>query len=147
MGDGVTDAPTPSEFDVELVSGRYLNVTAPDPTRIALEDIATPLAKECRYGGACAGFYSVAEHAVLVASKLRKMGEPLSLQLAGLHHDDAEFVLCDIQRPAKLALRSIDGHAGYTVLTQRLDWAIWRAFGQVWRMRDLHHSTASAFSS
>lgn len=124
----------PTEFEVELVSGEYLDVTMPDLARITLNDIATPLAKECRYGGACEGFYSVAEHAVLVASKLRKMGEPIEMQFAGLHHDDAEFVLKDLQRPAKLALRSLDGHEGYRELTRRLDDAIWLTFAVVSQM-------------
>jgi len=144
----MTDAPTPGQFEVELVSGRYLDVTAPDPDAIGLLDIALPLARECRYGGACRGFYSVAEHAVLVASKLRKIGAPLALQLAGLHHDDAEFVLCDMQRPAKLALASLGDGEGYRELTRRLDEAIWRALAclpkgsprlPLWSRADLHH--------
>jgi hypothetical protein len=160
----VTEYATPGEFDVELATGgfrgKYLNVTYPE-TPLHLEDIATPLSKDCRYGGACKGFYSVAEHAVLVASKLRKIGAPVQMQMAGLHHDDAEFALRDIQRPVKLAKRWLlaswfkglahlssptdpDAH-----LTNLLDLAIWQSIahdsespevGPLWRLEDLHAS-------
>lgn len=143
---------TPTVFEVELASGRYLDVTNPDSRAITLDDIATPLAKECRYGGACAGFYSVAEHAVLVASKLRKLGAPVALQLAGLHHDDAEFVLKDIQRPAKLALQSLGDQHGYRTLTADLDAAIHLALAvrkspsvePLWEVTHLHHPFVKA---
>lgn len=120
---------TPREFEVELASGRYFDVTNPDWTVLELDDIATALSKECRYGGACKGFYSVAEHAVLVSDKLRRLGAPLRLQFAGLHHDDPEWCLKDLQRPVKLALRSMQGAAAYADLTERLEEAIWLAFG------------------
>lgn len=123
----MTAVVVPGEFDVELVSGRYLDVRNPDHHAITLDDIAIPLAKTCRYGGSCAGFFSVAEHAVLVARKLRRLGASLPLQFAGLHHDDAEFCLSDIQRPVKLALRSMSTVDPDRELTKRLDRAIWRA--------------------
>lgn len=137
---------TPTEFEVELPSGLYLDVTEPDPRQITVEDLATNLSKECRYGGACRGFYSVAEHAVLVASKLRKLGAPLSMQLAGLHHDDAEAVLKDVQRPAKLALQHFGDGEAYRELTRRLDFAVWMALAvtradyspALWSLEELH---------
>src|SRR5665213_1947579 len=127
----------PTAFEVERTSGRYFDVTAPDHHALTLNDIAEPPAKTCRYGGACQGYLSVAEHAVLVAQKLGRLGAPVSLQLAGLHHDDPEFCLSDIQRPVKLALRDLLNHRRpatpdpYEVVTKRLEHAIWRAFGQV----------------
>jgi len=140
----------PREFEVELASGNYLDMVTPDSSAITLDDIATPLAKECRYGGACRGFYSVAEHAVLVAMKLRELGVPLRLQFAGLHHDDAEAFLSDIQRPAKLALREYGDGGGYAVLTDDLDHAVQRALAwtplhrlgdpPLWYVEDLHYS-------
>lgn len=137
---------TPGEHEVELVSGRYFDLDNPDPAALRLDDIATPLAKECRYGGACWGHYSVAEHAVLVASKLRKIGAPLSMQMAGLHHDDAEFVTKDVQRPAKMWLRAhTSGADAYRDLTARMDATIWRALAftaespiPLWSVEDLH---------
>lgn len=129
----------PELFDVELASGAYFNVVQPDHRALTLNDIAEPLAKTVRYGGACRGYFSVAEHAVLVALKLRRLGAPVSLQLAGLHHDDPEFCLSDIQRPVKLALRALAADLvdmegwptdPYAVITRKLEHAIWRAFGQ-----------------
>lgn len=140
----------PTTFEVELTSGAYFDVTAPDHHALTLNDIAEPLAKTCRYGGACKGYLSVAEHAVLVALKLRRLGAPVSLQLAGLHHDDPEFCLSDIQRPVKLALRAMIIEHGYganepyALITKKLEHAIWRAFGQVngemlWTPGDEHN--------
>src|SRR5665213_2080997 len=127
----------PTAFEVELTSGRYFDVTAPDHHALTLNDIAEPPAKTCRYGGACQGYLSAAEHAVLVAQKLGRLGAPVSLQLAGLHHDDPEFCLSDIQRPVKLALRHLHAgyngprsHDAYAAITKKLEHAIWRAFGQ-----------------
>ena len=146
MGGRVTAA-VPGPFEVELASGGYFNVLEPDHHALTLNDVAEPLAKTIRYGGACRGVVSVAEHAVLVAEKLGRLGAPLNLQLAGLHHDNPEFCLSDIQRPVKLALRSLLNGAPdpYEHITKKLEDAIWRAFGQgggqsYWTPGDEHHS-------
>jgi hypothetical protein len=112
---------TPSLTEIELVTGEYLDLCAPDPQRISLYAVAHALGNTCRYGGNCTEYYSVAEHAVLVSEKLEQMGASLALQFAGLHHDDAEFVLCDVPRPMKPLLGQ------YDKLTVRMDLAIWRA--------------------
>jgi hypothetical protein len=113
---------TPIETEVELVTGEYLDLRNPDPERISLYAIAHALGNTCRYGGNCKEYFSVAEHAVLVSTKLRALGADLRLQLAGLHHDDAEFVLCDIQRPLKPLLGD-----EYKEVSRRMDYAIWVA--------------------
>jgi hypothetical protein len=85
---------------------------------------------------------SVAEHAVLVASKLRRLGAPLSVCLAGLHHDDAEGLngVGDPQRPAKPLLG-----AEFVERDRLIDRAVWRAVGwpdreqeALWTTGDLH---------
>ena len=110
------------QHQVELTSGRYFDVSAPDHRSLTLNDIATPLSREARFNTSASDFFSVAEHAVLVASKLRRLGAPLDLQFAGLHHDDAEFLIRDIPGPVKPLLG-----AAYKELTRQVDKAVWRA--------------------
>src|ERR1700733_12855258 len=109
----------PTDNEVETFTGRFVDVNKPDPTTIHIEDIAHALANTCRYGGHCRSYYSVADHAVFVSVRLERKGYDLDLQLAGLHHDDAEAFLGDIPRPLKPLL----GRA-YTRLTDRMDVAI-----------------------
>jgi hypothetical protein len=61
-----------------------------------LYDIAGALARQCRYGGHCMRFYSVAEHCVLVASKASDKNK-----FTALMHDASEAYLVDIPRPIK----------------------------------------------
>ena len=73
-------------------------------------DIATALAKICRWGGMCHEFYSVAEHSVRVSSRAAKLvGErrtPDDVMLVrqyALLHDAAEAYLGDLRLPLKRA--------------------------------------------
>jgi 5'-deoxynucleotidase YfbR-like HD superfamily hydrolase len=109
----------PGDHEIELASGRYLDLVNPDPAAITLDDIAHGLAHTCRYAGHTRRFYSVAEHAVLVAAKLRAEGQPLAVQMSGLHHDDAEAFIADIARPLKTLLQP-----AYDAISGRLDGAI-----------------------
>ncbi len=86
---------------VETFSGLFLDLADPDPLDIRLEDIAHGLANCCRYAGQARVFYSVAEHATLVATRLKSAGAPPEIVLAGLHHDDPEAFLGDVTRPLK----------------------------------------------
>jgi hypothetical protein len=97
----VTAEHIPTAHEIETFTGRFVNVDNPKPETICLEDIAHALSQICRYGGHCKTFYSVAEHAVFVSKRLERQGFPKWLQLAGLHHDDAEAYLGDIPRPIK----------------------------------------------
>ena len=89
---------------IELRGGRYLDLADPDPAAITLDDIAHGLAHTCRYAGQCERFYSVAEHATLVATHLQAEGACPLVALAGLHHDDAEAFLGDVTAPLKALL-------------------------------------------
>jgi hypothetical protein len=68
------------------------------------------------------GDYSVAQHVVLVAMTLISAKQPVSVCLAGLHHDDAETVTNDISSPVKQAIAHFGG--GLRQLESRLNAAI-----------------------
>jgi hypothetical protein len=99
-----TSALTPGPHHVELASGRFLDVSDPDPSSICLDDVAWGLSHTCRFAGQCAEFYSVAEHALLVATRLESLGYDRAVCLAGLHHDDAEAFVGDVTQPLKSLL-------------------------------------------
>lgn len=108
----------PGEHHIELATGEYLDLAAPDPDRITVDAVAHGLSHVCRFAGQASRFYSVAEHAALVATKLRADGHPAEVQLAGLHHDDAEAFLGDVTRPLKALLpgyRDLEVQVGYAV--------------------------------
>ncbi len=109
----------PHEYEVETYSGSYVNVNRPQPNTIFLTDIAHALSNICRYGGHCKHFYSVAQHSVFCAERVRREGYGRKRQLAALHHDDAEAFLGDIPRPLKPLLG-----AAYKRLTDKMDVAI-----------------------
>ncbi len=70
---------------VETSTGRYVDLLAPDPATICLADIAAHLSCIGRYNGACRRYLSVAEHAILVADRLRSRGHGPRTILLGLH--------------------------------------------------------------
>lgn len=82
----------------------------PSHEDVRLEDIAHALAMICRYGGACPGFYSVAEHAVRVARLVESLNPDVpEAALLALHHDSAEAYVHDIRRPIKHRLLIMGG--------------------------------------
>jgi hypothetical protein len=80
----------PGHHEIELYSGRYLDLVDPDPGVIGLDDVAHGLAFTCRYSGQCGDYYSIAQHSVMCSRYLEVNGRPLLEQLAALHHDDSE---------------------------------------------------------
>ncbi|MGZ6570486.1 MAG: hypothetical protein ACXVHB_05845 [Solirubrobacteraceae bacterium] len=86
--------------EIETYTGAYIDLVNPAPWDIHLEDIASGLAKACRFGNQVTRFYSVAEHAVR-CSRLVAPG----YELAALHHDSHEAYIGDITAPLKQALR------------------------------------------
>jgi hypothetical protein len=114
----------PSAHEVETYTGRFVDTKRPHASTIVLEDIAHALGATCRYGGHCQRFYSVAEHAVFCSIRLERKGYGIGLQLAALHHDDAEAYLGDIPRPMKSLLGQT-----YKSLTDRMDKVIGEALG------------------
>lgn len=80
--------------------GHKVYLENPKPSDFDPVRTAHGLSHECRYGGNY-GPYSVAQHAVLVAKVIGKLGGTSLQQLAGLHHDDTESVLGDLPSPVK----------------------------------------------
>ena len=115
-----------SRLSLDTASGVRLDLDAPQPQDIRLSDIAGALAKICRFGAQTTRFYSVAQHAVLVAG-LVEAGEHPEFALAALHHDSHEAFACDLPTPLK---RRIDAESGgyYERLCESLDTAIDAAF-------------------
>lgn len=104
---------------IEVPSGRFISVDHPDPADITLYDVAHKLAQTIRFGGSGHFPYSVAQHAVFVAERLRRQGASRRRQLQGLHHDDPEAFLGDIPRPWKKKLNPV-----YSEMTATFEVAI-----------------------
>ncbi len=88
-----------------MLSGRRLDLSAPSPIDIELEDIAHGLARVARWNGQTTGEWamSVAEHSILVetiAAAYRRGLEP-RWRLAALLHDGPEYVFGDMISPLK----------------------------------------------
>jgi hypothetical protein len=66
-------------------------ISTPKPDDIDVRVIACGLSKICRFTGQLRDFYSVAQHAMMVA----ELVDP-HLRFATLHHDDSEAYLNDI---------------------------------------------------
>lgn len=99
---------------MQTFTGRQFWPLDPRVGEVSIIDIASGLSKLSRYGGQCLRFYSVAEHSVLIARKLRADGLPIEECRAGLLHDASEAYLADIIRPIKPFL------GGYYAIEDRL---------------------------
>lgn len=84
---------------IQTFTGKKFYPLNPRSEDIDIIDIAHGLSMQCRFGGHCRVFYSVAQHSVLVSKLL-----PKDLALRGLMHDAAEAYVSDIVRPIKIHL-------------------------------------------
>lgn len=103
---------------IETFTGKFFDLAAPDPAQVDIADIAHALAHECRFGGHCKFFYSVAQHSVLIAEHF-----PYNSPLFGLAllHDAHEAYCKDIPRPFKHLL------SGYKEMSEAVQAAIHEA--------------------
>lgn len=81
---------------MQTYTGKQFWPLDPRIEEICIEDIAHSLAHQCRYGGHCREFYSVAQHSVLVSIACDSTDAAW-----GLLHDAAEAYLVDLPRPIK----------------------------------------------
>lgn len=99
---------------IRMFSGKMVNLLDPKPDDICLHDIAHHLTNECRWGGACDPFFSVAEHSIwtmwLVIQRnahaklyagTDKAPMIARLELLALLHDAHEAYMKDIPKPLK----------------------------------------------
>jgi len=103
-----------------LQSGSIFDLANPETSEIKVEDIAHGLAHTCRFAGQCKGFYSVAEHSVLVSQIVPQVA------LAALFHDAAEAFVGDMSRPLKQLLPD------YTKVEKKIERAIFHRFRIEW---------------
>jgi len=101
------------------------------PEQIDIFDIAHALSMLCRFTGHIHQFYSVAQHSLLVDSRI--VGEP-QIHLAALLHDAAEAYVNDLAQPLKSWLVEKDlpyfhRNTSYVVLHNRILHAIHQKFG------------------
>ena len=77
-------------------SGKMFYPFDPDPEDIDITDIAGGLAKCCRWSGQCNGFFSVAQHSIIVSGTCSPPNA-----LWGLMHDAPEAYVNDLVTPIK----------------------------------------------
>lgn len=108
---------------MQTATGRAFWPLDPRIDEICIEDIAHGLSMNCRYGGHCLRFYSVAEHCVHMAH-----AAPEGFGLAALMHDASEAYLADVIRPIKARLTN------YKAIEADLERMIAQRFGLAWPM-------------
>jgi hypothetical protein len=92
--------PAPGPY-LQTDSGRWVNPFDPAPEQLDAGDIARALANQCRFGGHCRVFYSVAQHSVIVSELVEQRGGDAENAVAALMHDATEAYLGDMPHPLK----------------------------------------------
>lgn len=110
----------PGDAWIQTYSGRRFTPTNPNPDAIVIQDIAHSLSMQCRFSGHCRGFYSVAQHSVLVSYICDN-----SDALWGLLHDASEAYLVDVPSPLKRSGQL----EGYISFEKKVQEAVCRRFG------------------
>ena len=91
-----------------MLSGRRLDLLAPSPDDIEIEDIAHGLARVARWNGQTSGAhaFSVAQHSLRVTELVEhlKPGFDAAYVRAALLHDAPEYVIGDLISPFKSAI-------------------------------------------
>jgi 5'-deoxynucleotidase YfbR-like HD superfamily hydrolase len=111
-----------------MLSGRRLDLLAPRPEDIEIEDIAHGLARVARWNGQTIGdhAFSVAQHSLLVTDIVAAMEPAFSARelCAALLHDSPEYVIGDLISPFKAAVG-----LNYKAFEEKILAAIYHRFG------------------
>jgi 5'-deoxynucleotidase YfbR-like HD superfamily hydrolase len=86
---------------IRTYTGGKLYYFHPEKSKIEIEDIAHALSLICRFNGATKEFYSVAQHSVFVADKVKENGGTQEEIYSALMHDTAEAFISDVPSPFK----------------------------------------------
>lgn len=106
---------------IKTRSGAMVDLSAPQPSDIRIDDIAYSLARLIRFNGHSPG-WSVAQHSIIVSQRC-----PPHLALEGLLHDAAEAYVGDVTRPLKQMLGKV-----YRDIELRVESAIATRYGLVY---------------
>jgi len=112
-----------SHFWIQTATGNKFYVDDPKVEDVDARDIVHALPKICRYAGHCKGFYSVAEHSVIVADEVMVRFKNFELARAALLHDAPEAYLTDLPSPIKRLCpdyQALEGKVG-TILEKKFD--------------------------
>ena len=82
-------------------SGQRVDIEAPQPDTLRIEDIAHALSFLCRGSGQANFFFSVARHCVYCAQEAQARGFSREVVLACLLHDASEAYMTDVPKPIK----------------------------------------------
>src|SRR3954469_12627474 len=110
---------------IQTLSGRRVNPLDAAPEDIDPADIANALANLCRFGGHSRGFYSVAQHSVIVCDLLEERGAAADERRAARLHAAAEAYLGDLPHPIK---HRSDLGAAYRTAEKQLEAVITERF-------------------
>jgi len=92
------DVPEPTSVMITY-SGRTVDLEKPDFSRFEIDDIARPLANQCRFVGNVRSFYSVAQHCVLASYLIQP-----EFAYDALMHDCEEAFTGDWPTPWKVRI-------------------------------------------
>jgi hypothetical protein len=91
---------------ITTVSGRHVDLSAPDWREIDIEDVARGLSQVARFAGQARRGFGVGQHSLVVADLA-----PPALKLAALLHDAHEAFLGEWTGPGQEAVCLLDPHA------------------------------------
>lgn len=114
---------------IETRTGKQFDFMAQGIEAIDIWDIASALSNECRFGGHCNKFYSVAEHCCHVYDQVLRETKDRAVRLYALLHDGHEAYVKDLMRP----LRQLPELQGYNAIAHQIQERVEAAF-------DLHPS-------